>query len=117
MSQNKMANGSRDNVDPMSGSGTKARRFLDNQWESETSNSQNQYMFGKNSATYGYKGSGDDKSEAQRITNMNQTEIMRDGYVDEQVQNWSDGDNTRVRRSHPGVLSGHDNPEHYTFRG
>ena len=33
MSQNKNI------MDPMSGSGTKARRYLDNQWESETSNS------------------------------------------------------------------------------
>jgi hypothetical protein len=47
LSQNKMATGSRDNADPLSGSGAKARRYLDNQWESETSNSQNQYMFGK----------------------------------------------------------------------
>ena len=116
MSQNKI----RDN-DPMSGSGTKARRYLDNQWESETSNSQNQYLFGKGGTrVYGYQGSGDDKSEqAQKFASMNQTEIIRDGYVDDQVQNWSDGGNRekRVRRSHPGVLSERDNPEHYTFRG
>ena len=37
LSLNKVANGSRDNADPMSGgSATKARRYLDNQWESET---------------------------------------------------------------------------------
>ena len=47
---------------------------------------------------------------------MNQTEIIRDGYGDDQVQNWSDG-GKRVRRSHPGVLSERDNPENYTFRG
>jgi hypothetical protein len=53
--------------------------------------------------------------QARTAMNMNQTEIIREEY--DQVQNWSDGGNRRVRRSHPGVLSDRDNPEHYTFRG